>query len=296
MAIYLNDRILKANPKGDRLEREYAEGLNKVTDLFDRFRRKGEKESDILIGRKLADKDRVYSMNTHKQKRLPTVALPVEVPYYDEEMGATLIRYSSTPPTLNTNGGLSWSTKYIEFREFMSITEKQKDLAWFMLFASNLVRKGVYQLVDTQAKYEGTFNEIMLQKTVTDSIIADPINEELVRHIAQSFISESMGRLDAVEMAVKTINWVRDNNKWEQVLTAIKKFKSSNVLGKEKISEIEWEGEPVEMKECPVEIKFFTLKAEAQSLGIRITSPPQTKNVLYSLIQHVKEKNAVLNE
>ena len=170
MAIYLNERILKADPKGTKLEREYAQGLVEVQKLFDKFRKKGQTESHLQLARKISEKDKVYSMTSHKQKRLPTIALPVEVPYYDDEMGATLLRYSSTPPTANANGGVSWATKYIEFREYLGITEKQKDFAWFLLFASNLIKKGVYQLVDVEATYEGTFNDIIVKKDVMDKL------------------------------------------------------------------------------------------------------------------------------
>lgn len=288
MAIYLNERILKADPKGTKLEREYAQGLVEVQKLFDKFRKKGQTESHLQLARKISEKDKVYSMTSHKQKRLPTIALPVEVPYYDDEMGATLLRYSSTPPTANANGGVSWATKYIEFREYLGITEKQKDFAWFLLFASNLIKRGVYQLVDVEATYEGTFNDIIVKKDVMDVLTSG--NEDIVRHLAQKFIDESMGRLEGKELAVKVAQWIEQKNKWKDVHTELKSKKSIELTENERVSVIEYEGEEVMLQECPTEIKQFQLKAEAQALGIRLTVPPQTKNVLYSLIQHVKAK------
>ncbi len=288
MAIYLNDRVLKADPKGSKIEREYAQGLVEVQKLFDKFRRKGEKTSNIQIARKIAEKDKIYSMTSRKQKRLPTIALPVEVPYYDDEMGATLLRYSSTPPTMNPSGGITWATKYIEFREYMGITENQKDFAWFMLFASNLIKKGVYQLVDVEATYEGTFNDIMVKKDVMDALTSG--DDDLVRQIAQKFIDESMVRLEGKELAVKVAKWIEERNQWKQVHAEIKSKKSEKLIEGEKISVLQYEGEEVLLQECPVEIKQFQLKAEAQALGIKLTTPIQTKNVLYSLIEHVKAK------
>jgi hypothetical protein len=288
MAIYLNDKILKADPKGNKLEREYAAGLERVSELFEKFRIKDSKSSYIQIARNVKDNERVFSMTSHKEKRLPTIALPVEVPYYDDEMGATLVRYSTTPPQKTPAGNLTWATKYLEFREMMTITDKQKDLAWFLLFASNLIKKGVYKLVDVQAKYEGTWNEIIVKKDVIDYLTGG--DEELVRHIARKFLNESIASLEVVEVVVKLNSFIEDNKQWEPVLEEIKKYNSSNILKKENVSIIEWEGEPIEMLKCPSDIKNTELKDEAASLGIKITFPPQTKNVLYSLIQHVKAR------
>lgn len=294
MAIYLNDKILKADPKGNKLEREYAAGLERVSELFEKFRIKDSKSSYIQIARNVKDNERVFSMTSHKEKRLPTIALPVEVPYYDDEMGATLVRYSTTPPQKTPAGNLTWSTKYLEFREMMTITDKQKDLAWFLLFASNLIKKGVYKLVDIQAKYEGTFNEIITKKEVMDYLTSG--EDELIRHIARKFINESISRLDTLELIVKVNNWIEENKKWEDVLTEIKKYNSSNILKNENLSSIEWEGETVNLMICPSNIKPTELKEEATSLGIKLSFPAQSKNVLYSLIQHVKTRNKSVND
>jgi hypothetical protein len=287
MAIYLNDRVLKADPKGSKIEREYAQGLAEVGKLFDKFRRKGEKESYLQIARKVADKDRIFSMTSNKQKRLPTIALPVEIPFYDDEMGATALRYSVTPPMANSGGGVSYATKYIEFREYLSITEKQKDLAWFLLFASSLVKRGVYQLVDVQATYEGSYDDIMIKKDVMDALTADV---ELARYVAQKFIDESMVRLEGKELIVKVVNWIGEKNQWKEVNAELKGKKSVEITEKEKVSAIDYDGVEVQLMECPESIKMFTLKAEAKALNIPVTFPPQSKNVLYSLIEHVKAK------
>ena len=287
MAIYLNDRILKADPKGSSIEREYYEGTEKVKKLFAKFRKKDEATAYIQIARNIKDSERVFSMKTNKTKRVPPIALPVEIPYYDDEMGATAIRYSATPPQATKEGGLTYATKYIEFRETLTITDKQIDLAWFLLFASNLVKKGIYQLVDVQAKYEGTYAEIMLRKDVVDYLSAD---EELLKHIAQKFINEAFVRLEPIELFVKVNGWLEANKRWEEVHGEILKFNGDNILSKNKLTDIEWDGEPVQMLQCPAGVKAQELKAEAVSLGIKLTVPPQTKDVLYSLIQHIKNK------
>jgi hypothetical protein len=293
MAIYLNDKILRANTDGSKLEREYKEGLEKVDKFFNRFRMEGSSTSYIQIRRNA--KNRKRSMTTKKLKKLPTIALPVVVNYYDDELGATTIRYATEPPQRNANGGVNWGTKYVQFNEVMSITENQKDLAWFLLFASNLIKKGVYQIVDTKAEYEGTFSEIILKKNVVDALTSK--DNELIVHLAKKFISENVAKIDPVELAVRLHDFCEKNKKWEDVYKEIKTFNSANVLEKEAVSEIEYDGEPVSMSKCPVEIKAADLREQAKELGIKMTTPPQTKDVLYSLIQHIKEKQEiVLNE
>jgi hypothetical protein len=295
MAIYWNDKVLKPSDEktATALEREYSAGLKKVDALFDKFRVKDSKTSYIQITRKVDEKQRVYSLNNHKPKKLPTIALPIEVPFYDEDMGATIIRYSTTPPQRNPNGSLQWATKYLELRENMTIDEKKKDLAWFMLFASNLVKKGVYQMVDKQAKYEGSFDEILAKKNVIDAIME---SEDVARHIAARFISESFSKVDYKELVVRVNSWCEENNKWVKILEEIRKYNSANVLTKERVSTIEYDGEEVTLMECPADMANATLREEARKLNIKLTSPPQTKNVLYSLIQHVKGKPVEAND
>ena len=215
------------------------------------------------------------------------MALPVTIPYYDDELGATVIRYATSPPEKTDSGKTSWSTKYIEFRGNIVITDKQKDLAWFLLFASNLVEKGVYQLVDIQAKYEGTFNDIVTKKNVLDFITGK--NEDVIRNVAIKFISESYSRFELQELASRVNEWLEETKQWSAVWDFIRKSTSEKILQGESISALEWEGEEVFMMKCPPDVKHADLKGEAQSLGIKITAPPQTKDVLYSLIQHIRE-------
>jgi len=87
--------------------------------------------------------------------------------------------------------------------------------------------------------------------------------------------------------------WLKATNKWTAVWNEILAFNSANLKKNESLSEIEWEGEPVTMVACPPDIKNDVLKNSARDLGIGLTVPPQSKNVLYSLIQHVKAKKEV---
>jgi len=291
MAIYVQDKILKADPKGTKLEREYAAGLDKVNTLFEKFRIEGNKSSYLQLSR--VAKKRVMSLTSKRVKRLPTIALPVEVSYYDDEIGATTIRYSTTPPSRNNNGQLNWGTKYIEFREYLTINEKQKDLAWFLLFASNLTEKGVYKLVDIQGQYEGTFSDMVTKKNVLTYLVPDEgtdIDEDLVRHLTQKYIGEGFTKGHPVELAVKLGDMFEQTKIWKNAYDSILAFNSGRVLQKERLSAVEYEEEPVTLMTCPASVNYNDLKAEARELSIKLTSPPQSKDMLYSLIQHVKAK------
>lgn len=299
MAIYINDRILQPKTGKDAtiIEREYAEGVEKVNQLFEKFRKKNGEAAYIQISRNVKDSDKVVSINGKKTKKFPPVALPVEIPYYTEDMGSFTIRYStSNPRSVPTGDGSSrivWNTKYIEFNESMNLTEREKDLAWFLLFASSLVRKGVYQLVDVQAKYEGTFEEIVTKKDATDAIISG--DEELARHIARKFINESYIKLDYKELAVKIIQWCDQTNNWQKVGEEVKAYNSEKVLDKAKVSVIEFDGEEVVIQKCPPSVSRQQLMLEAKELGIKVTVPPQSNDVLFSLVAHVKAKAVAVN-
>jgi len=294
MAIYLDDRILKADPKGSKLEREYAAGLSQVEELFNKFRVKNSKNSFIQITRDFLG-DRQVSMTTHRIKKLPPVALPVEVPWYDDELGATLIRYSPNPPRRNGEGKLTWTLKYLEFNETLAVTDKQKDLAWFLLFASNLIKKGVYKMVDNQAKYEGSLKDILMKKHVIDVITGE--DEEAVRTLARKYMPEYTEGIELTELVVRLNDTLERDKKWIEAFEDVKKSEDAKISKKENISEVEYDGEKVFMSKCPDGIKYSELKSRAAECGIKPTSPPQTKDLLWSLVNHIeKKKEAILDE
>jgi hypothetical protein len=65
-------------------------------------------------------------------------ALPSEVPLYLEELGAVSIRYSQAPPQ-RQGKNLVYPTYRNFMYERMILTKKNKDLAWFLLKASNFI-------------------------------------------------------------------------------------------------------------------------------------------------------------
>lgn len=286
MAIYINnsDTPLKAKADGTAFEKKYYKESKEIQNLFDRFRAK-DGNSIIQISR--PEGQRIVSRTTKRIKKLPPVALPSVVPFYDEEIGSTTIRYSEYPPQREADNKLSWETRHILLGESRTIAEKDKDLAWFLLYACNLVGKGIYQLVDNERKYEGSFSDILVKKDVINAL--DVKDEELVQHIAQKFVNENVMNTSAKQLIVDTYNWCEANKKWGEVWKEIESFNSKRVLGKQKVSEIEYDGQTITMLSCPVEIKGDVLKTQAKELGIPLTVPPQTKNVLYSLIKHVEK-------
>lgn len=286
MAIYLNNKdvALEANENGNDFEKKYSRELKEIDKLFDRFRAK-DGNSIIQISR--PEGERQKSLTSKRIKKLPNIALPSEVPYYDSKVGAMSIRYSKMPPRRESENRLSWDTRHIMLEETMVIGERDKDLAWFLLYASDLIGKGIYQLVDNETKYQGTFDSIIVQRDVM--IALDPKDEDLVRFIAQKFVTENVMNTPIKTLIVEIHNWCSANKKWDEVWKAIEAYNSKRVLDKQGISELEWDGEPVTMLACPIDIKADVLKAQAKDLGIPLTVPPQTKNVLYSLIKHVEK-------
>lgn len=288
MAIYLNnsDTPVKAKPDGNAFEKKYDRELKEIKNLFDRFRAK-DGNSIIQFSRPQNEGDKIKSLTTKRVKQVPPIALPVSVPFYDEEIGSTLIRYSKLPPRREADNKLVWETRHIKLDETMTVEEKDKDLAWFLLYACDLMGKGIYQLVDNERVYEGSFSDILVKKDVLNAL--DIKDEELLQYIAQKFVVENVMNTTPKQLLVDTFNWCESNKKWGEVWKEIESFNSKRVLDKAGVSEVEWDGEPVTMIACPAEIKADVLKVQAKELGIPLTVPPQTKNVLYSLIKHVEK-------
>lgn len=288
MAIYINnsDMPLKAKADGTAFEKKYYKESKEIQNLFDRFRAK-DGNSIIQISRPEPKGGRQKSRTTNRMKKLPPIALPSVVPFYDEEIGSTTIRYSEYPPQREADNKLSWETRHVLLGESRTISEKDKDLAWFLLYACNLIQKGIYNLVDNERKYEGSFNDILVQKDVMNAL--DEKDEELVRYIAQKHVTENVMNTPVKTLIVDTYNWCEANKKWGEVWKDIEQFKSKRVLEKQGVSELEYDGQPVIMMSCPIELKRDVLIEQAKELGITITVPPQNKNVLYSLIKHVEK-------
>ena len=286
MAIFVgnSDIPLKAKADGTAFQKKFYNEMKEVSALFERFRGK-DGVSVIQISR--PEGFRVKSLTTNRIKELPPISLAVEVQYFDDEVGSTVIRYSKTPPVRVADNKLQWNTRDIILNETRTIKEDEKDLAWFLLYASKITGEGVYQLVDSERKYEGTFNEIIVQRDVMNAL--DPKDEDLVRFIAQKFVTENVMNTPPKTLIVEIHNWCSANKKWDEIWKAIEAYNSKRVLDKQGISELEWDGEPVTMLACPIDIKADVLKAQAKDLGIPLTVPPQTKNVLYSLIKHVEK-------
>lgn len=286
--------MLVAKPKSENsIERDYAEGMEKIKMLFDKFRRKGSKDSFIQIVR--ADAERVTSINGKRTKRVPPIALPVILPYYSEDIGAVTVRYSSSPPTKDSGGRLVYGTKYIPFEETLSISEKDKDLAWFLIIASKLTERGVYKMVDREATYEGSFEELLIKKEANDLLLGK--DEQLVRYIGMGIpeIGSTVEIMTYFEVVSRVSQWLEAENKkpierYKQVVELANKYRKEATASKQRMSSIEFDGEEVEIQPAPDGVTRNSLVAEAKGLGIKITMPPQSNDVLYSLIQHVKAK------
>lgn len=131
MGIYFNDKLLYPKADGNEIEKKYFSEMEEISAMFK------DKKTIIL------ERDVVREWDTKKQstKAIVPFALPTEVPVYLDTLGAVSIRYSKAPPQL-----VDRKLVYPTFRNFMYermiITEKNKDLAWFILKATTFVEGG----------------------------------------------------------------------------------------------------------------------------------------------------------
>ena len=132
MAIYFNDKVLSPKKDGNEMEKIYFKGLEEVNKKYK------ENGGTIVLVR---DIKRISDTKGISFKPIVPFALPTSVPIYLEEMGAVSIRYSPSPPQREGKELI-----YPTYRNFMYerliLTEKNKDLAWFLLKASNFIEDG----------------------------------------------------------------------------------------------------------------------------------------------------------
>lgn len=294
MAIYFDGKILEPKESGTSLERKYFEELKDVKNLFARFKKPGQKESVILFSR---DFKKIYNRTKTSYKPAPPIAIPMNVSVYDPSLGSIEIRYSKRPP-VKAGNNLIWSRDGDSLMfETMSLTDKQLDLAWFLLKASDYVEKGIIKLVDKDLEFEGTFDSIKRQADAASLLFNDNVTLENLEVIASIlFPKGEIGGYDsAKELATKIWNMVTigENNKRAYNYDALIKAatKAGRASKKEDraqevitVSLSEDEELTVPLLICPPKTKNETLFEKAESLGIP-TDAGLSRDVLYSLIK-----------
>jgi hypothetical protein len=133
MGLYFEDRLIRAKKDGDEIERMVFEGYAEVDEMFK------EKGGVIILDRDFEEKKDTTGTNTMPA---PPIALPMVVPMYLDALGAVNIRYSKSAPQ-RTNDGKSviYPSARLLVYDKMILTDREKDLAWFMIKATNFIEK-----------------------------------------------------------------------------------------------------------------------------------------------------------
>lgn len=133
MGIYFEDKLVRPKKDGDEIEVMVYEGYQRVEQMFK------EKKGVIVL-----DRDFVEKKDTTGQNSMPAppIALPMSVPLYLDSLGAINIRYSKSAPQ-RTNDGKSviYPSARLLVYDKMILTEREKDLAYFMLEATEFIEK-----------------------------------------------------------------------------------------------------------------------------------------------------------
>jgi hypothetical protein len=133
MGVYFEDKLLRAKEDGDELEQMYYEGLKEIEQ---EFKKKG---GVIVLRREHEEKKDTTGTNSMPA---PPIALPVTVPMYVDSLGAINVRYSkSSPQKTNDGKTIIYPSSRLFVYENLILTERDKDLAWFMLKATSFIEK-----------------------------------------------------------------------------------------------------------------------------------------------------------
>lgn len=294
MAIYFDGKILEPKANGSKLEQRYYKERGEVKELLDKFKDPDGKSSALLFSR---DFKKIWNTKGTTYKPAPPIAIPMNINIQDEDLGTVEIRYASRTPT-KTKNGVMWNHENRSIiHEGMAITDKQIDLAWFILKASNVVEKGILKIVDKQAEYEGSFKDMARQASVVNAIFDKNLTLEAILEIAALVPTESpISGSTREEVAMKLWTVVENGEKKKQpynfdsVLKAIAKVKKSNgkaaLDGQETASVTLSDGEELEVArlKCPTTYSMEQMFKKAAELNF--PTEGLDRDLLYSVIKH----------
>ena len=292
MAIYFNDLILEPKEDGTSLQKRYHAELKNVKSLFAKFRR-GKAEGVLTFGREYR---KVYNTKKTSFKPAPPIAIPMNVNLYDDQLGSVEIRYSKRPPIRNGKS-LTWprDQESLIF-ENLTISEQRLDLAWFILYASDFVKRGVIKLIDKEVEYEGTVDKMKKQLEVSSIIFSDDTTLETLQVIADLAFKGQINLTtnSKAEMASKmwSLISVNETNKkaggYDDFLKTAAKVEAKLEKTESKADNIDIElinGEKynVPILKCPPSISNEKLQAKA--VEYNVPSEGLSRDVLYSIIK-----------
>jgi hypothetical protein len=189
MGLYFEDRLIRAKKDGDEIEKLVYEGYAEVDAMFK------EKGGVIILDRDFEEKKDTTGTNSMPA---PPIALPMSVPMYIDSLGAVNIRYSKSAPQ-RTNDGKSviYPSARLLVYDKMILTDREKDLAWFMLKATNFIeRKGeanpsaFLKINDPQKEVTDKISKLKRNALVDEYLLRDDsllFNKDSMQAIADRF-------------------------------------------------------------------------------------------------------------
>lgn len=295
MAIYFNNLILEPKANGTALEKRYYEELQEVKGLFEKFKKSANANGGLTFSREFK---KVYNRNKTSWKPAPPIAIPMNVNIYDPQMGSVEIRYSKSPP-IKTGNNLMWNRgqESLIF-ETLTVRKDQLDLAWFLLYASDFVKKGTIKLVDKEAEYEGTVGEMKLQLEAQKVIFDEGVTYEKLEAISVLMFPNGDVQSDTgskAELATKLWKAVIVNEKnklprgYKDLIAAAEKVEKQFAKEESSTEDItvtlaNGEELTVPLQRCPLKISTEKLHARAKELDFPIDG--LSRDIIFSIIKY----------
>lgn len=299
MAIYVDSKMMEPKEDGSSLQRKYYREREEVKKLFERFRVRGQDTATIVLTR---DYYKEYNKDRTTWKPVPPISLPTVAHIYDEELGSVEVRYSATPP-LKVGKQIVWQQDKSASMMFetMALTSDKLDLAWFMLKASGYLEKGYFKIIDQKKEYSKLFDEVILQRDVTNMIFDESNTTEQLARVAAEFFDagtfdyESVSGKEELAMKLLTKAIADQKNIKDPGLVRLKKACQKAGLGVKNVPadktmiSFEYDGETYStpLLEVPPSLKYPELQQEAVELGL--IPYGKKKEVVYTQIEYVKE-------
>lgn len=295
------------------MQQKYARDLKEIDELFDRFRKGKNQPSYLIFSR---DFQKVYNNKRTSYKPAPPMAIPLRATLTDERFGSIQIRYSEYPPEEAENGKKLWPSNKDKsiIGESLTILEKDKDYAWFIMYVSQFVKRGVLKLVDKDREFKGKFSDIQKQLAAQKCLFDESVTKERVEALVEIVLPEKMKIMGdtAEELATQLWDIITKGEQQNKSYNYDALIKANNqlsrVVAKTVANEKQSTENPavilVEMRDgqsltvpsvkCPHPTKQETLDARADENGLDITG--LTRDEAYSVIKFKEKEAKVLND
>jgi len=286
MAIYIDGIQLQPKKDGTSLERKYFQEREEIKILFDKFR-KGLEPVTLIFKREFTKK---WNQNKTSHRGVPPLAMPLVSPYYDDQLGAMQVRYSTSPPR-KEGGRLFWLKGVEIIDETFAINENSMDLAWFMLKASTFFQNGVLKLVDLGVEIEAKWDSLVIQTDVAKVLLSNDLEEGRLAKIFALFQdakytydvkdSVSANAMKLWQIAMSDVQ-AGEGKTITELRTAINKTTPKEDQNKDVV---EVEGKEYPVQQTPDGWKKDTILKEAERYAIELPKRVMSNDALYTILQ-----------